>query len=68
MKFDVRANKSEDIKAVVFGDSRCNGAQVTYSCGLFEILDMDGDGQYEIDKEDIDNLILALQKAKELWG
>lgn len=71
---DVRSGDEERIKSVVFADDHSgyyasklqltnnwDGKHITFE-------DSDGDDAYKLNLEDIDNMILALQKAKELWG
>ena len=64
MENDIRSEaKERPITSIRFGDNDGdlveNGAYKVYICR---------DDAGELMMEDIDNLILALQKAKELWG
>jgi hypothetical protein len=67
--FDVRGNGVGEITEIVFADA--SGYEYPYKivkCGTscIELVDED-EGIVSVDNKDIPNLILALQKAVELW-
>jgi len=62
MEIDVR--QPVTVKSIRFGDSV--GGRITKSC-IGQVVNVAGDDCGDVDIQDIDNLILALQKAKELW-
>lgn len=70
-KIDIRdGQKIVGIRGVVFADADRNeyrATQVHFNGECVLIQDCD-DAVSEISLKDIDNLILALKKAKELWG
>lgn len=65
MEIDIRNHSDEVVDVIRFSDRDI----IRHEDSAIEIID-EGDHQYRtaIYKKDIDNLILALQKAKELWG
>lgn len=66
---DIRNNSISAPTTIRFGDDDFGAAQLAYtgSEGIC-IEDIDGDSTSVIDVTDIDNMIKALQKAKEVWG
>lgn len=70
---DIRTNNSP-ITSITFADGEWDwGCTITvkqHQRDVTELFlrDMDGDATNCLNLSDIDNLILALQKAKELWG
>ncbi len=66
---DIRTGASEGVDVITFSDSHYGWAnRITRLGDNIRIADNDGDGQYDVLVGDLDNLILALQKAKELWS
>ena len=67
MKIDVRNHKENVVDGIVFGvadEFVKQGLQEN----MIEIVDDHNESFVEIYKKDIDYLIKALQKAKELWS
>lgn len=60
---DIRNPDENQVAEIIFGED----CQVEYDGEFVDIYDMDND-MVNIRFGDIDNLIKALQKAKELWG
>jgi hypothetical protein len=68
---DIRTIGDEPITEIKFGEGdNENSSAVSKRFGHQEVIliDRDDDSSGYIAIKDIDNLILALQKAKELWG
>lgn len=73
-KIDIRTHQVEAFNAIVFADDHsdyyASEMGLSNDCGetIIKFSDSDGDYGKNLKFEDIDNLILALKKAKELWG
>jgi len=67
MKIDVRNHKENVVDGIVFGITDEFLKQGLHE-NMIEIVDDHNESFVEIYKKDIDYLIKALQKAKELWG
>jgi len=66
MDINVREDKTDKIEKIVFGSQ---GEFIRdYVATTVQIVDEVGKCEMEIYKSDLDCLIKALQKAKELWG
>ena len=66
MDINVREDQIDKIEKVVFGSQ---GEFIQdYVATTIQIVDEEGMCNMEIYKRDIDYLIKALEKAKELWG
>lgn len=65
MEIDIRNNSEEIVDIIRFSEHDI----IKHDDNVIEIIDEDDPPSCTtIYKKDIDNLILALQKAKELWG
>lgn len=66
---DIRDTSEEKITQIRFSSEDGVAIKLRLSIGG-EVLLVDniGDGNHSFDLQDIDNLIKALEKAKELWG
>lgn len=61
----------KNVEKIVYADDKsfmCPGIAIQREDKYLELVDVDGDVDGRVCFEDIDNLILALQKAKELWA
>lgn len=69
---DIRDTGQAKVTRIIFRDehpTQCPAVELTkYSDEMIQLVDEDGDGDDRICFEDIDNVIKALQKAKELWA
>ena len=67
---DIRTGTTKDVDTIIFAeDSYGYGTRLIHVGGYVQIVDVDKDKESDVRMADIDNLILALQKAKELgWG
>jgi len=63
---DVRSCSEEDVDTIFFSDDFNNGTHLRKKVDCVELLDMENCNTSGIALEDIDNIIKALQKAKEL--
>lgn len=61
---DVRANKDEKIDKVIFTEE--SHVEINYLIKEFSITDQESGEYFSVDYSEIDNLIKALIKAKEL--
>jgi hypothetical protein len=69
-KLDIRNNEIEKPNVIIFGDGKdflASQISINHN-GKLMLTDWDDDLVHELDLDDVDNLILALKKAKELWG
>jgi hypothetical protein len=69
-KLDVRNNEIAKPNVIIFGDGEdFLASQISIKHNGELVLEGCDDGLVrEFDLDDVDNLILALKKAKELWG
>ncbi len=73
-RIDIRNGHVDSPSTITFADGHSDyfASEVTLNKDYGEVtitfLDCDGDKANQLKFEDIDNLILALKKAKELWG
>lgn len=74
VKLDIRTMVTDNVDTIVFSD-KTSTVMDDYSCSMLQeadgqsivFSDVDGDKVSRLRIDDIDNFILALQKAKELW-
>ena len=67
MEIDIRTGEPKNIKKIRFGNDRYDLVEVNERL-YRKYITVASEYGGEVDLKDIDNLILALQKAKELWG
>lgn len=66
---DVRNDRQAEIETIIFGDGTGDYVgQLRLICKDIYLEGLDDDGDSFITLDDIDNMILALKKAKEIWG
>lgn len=68
---DIRTADLTEIDEIIFGGGQADNAMKLVKFndkGEFQLYDLDDERSGYLAVEDIDNLILALRKAKELWG
>jgi hypothetical protein len=69
-KLEIRNNEIVKPNVIIFGDGKdflASQISITHN-GKLALMDCDGWLVHEFYLDDVDNLILALKKAKELWG
>lgn len=66
---DIRTTSSDPVRKITFADyNSAYATQLDISEGYIQFRDSNGDVENDVQFEDIDNLIRALQKVKELKG
>lgn len=69
-RLDVRQVSEEEINEIQFSAAAADAAIIEGQAGsdCLSIVDADQDSTNTIRMRDVDNMIKALEKAKELWG